>query len=151
LSAATFSSAGTILPAIASSIEIDLLPKRLQKKIPVRLVHALAAVLIFFLILWIHSMKTTSIIDLVLRCSGYTYGPLIALYGLGIFTRFKLKHQWVPLWCILAIGFTAFLDFNSESLLGGYRVGVELIAINALFFLIFSISFGRERQPIGAG
>jgi SSS family solute:Na+ symporter len=151
LSAATFSSAGTILPAIASSIEIDLLPKRLQKKIPVRLVHALAAVLIFFLILWIHSMKTTSIIDLVLRCSGYTYGPLIALYGLGIFTRFKLKHQWVPLWCILAIGFTAFLDFNSESLLGGYRMGVELIAINALFFLIFSISFGRERQSIGAG
>ncbi len=146
LSAATFSSAGTILPAIASSIEIDLLPERFQKKIPVRLVHTLAAVLIFFLILWIHSMKTTSIIDLVLRCSGYTYGPLIGLYGLGIFTRFKLNHRFVPLWCALAIGFTAILDFNSEILMAGYRMGVELIAINALLFLFFAVTFGRDRQ-----
>ena len=146
LSAATFSSAGTILPAIASSIEIDLLPQRLQNKIPVRFFHLLAAFLIFLLIIVIHEMKSGSIIDLVLRCSGYTYGPLIGLYGVGIFTKLKLKHRLVPVWCGLAILFTALLDFNSESLFGGYRLGVELIAINALFFLIFAFSFGRERQ-----
>lgn len=144
LCAATFSSAGTILPAIASSIEIDLFPKRLRNKIPVRVVHALAAVLILILIIVIYKVQARSLIDLVLRCSGYTYGPLIGLFGIGIFTKIKLQHKRVPLICALAITLTALLDWNSASLFGGYRLGVELIAINALFFIGLALSFGRK-------
>jgi len=146
LSAATFSSAGTILPAIASSIEIDLFPARLRNRVPVRLVHALAAVLILGLIFVIHAMGTKSLIDLVLRCSGYTYGPLIGLYGIGIFTRLKLRHTLVPYLCALSIGLTAWIDFSSARWWGGYRLGVELIAINAALFVLFAWIASRGRS-----
>ncbi len=144
LSAATFSSAGTILPAIASSIEIDLLPSRLRNRIPVRVVHGLAAVLILGLIFFIHAIGTKSLIDLVLRCSGYTYGPLIGLFGLGIFTKVGIRHRHVPLLSLAAIGITAWIDFSISRWFSGYRLGVELIAINALLFTGLALLFSRE-------
>jgi len=150
LSAATFSSAGTILPAIASSIEIDLLPARLRNQIPVRLIHALAAVLILGLIFFIHAIGTKSLIDLVLRCSGYTYGPLIGLFGLGIFTRVRLNHRHVPGLCAAAIGITAWIDFSIDRWVPGYRLGVELIALNALLFMTFALVFSRDRSAVHA-
>jgi len=146
LSAATFSSAGTILPAIASSIEIDLFPARLRNRIPVRLIHALAAVLILGLIFVIHEMGTKSLIDLVLRCSGYTYGPLIGLFGIGIFSKVNLKHHHVPYLCALSIGTTAWIDFSSERWWGGYKLGVELIAINAMIFILAALVFSQGDQ-----
>ncbi len=145
LSAATFSSAGTILPAIASSIEIDLLPERLKDRIPVRLIHVLAAVVILLLILVIHALEARSLIDLVLRCSGYTYGPLIGLYGIGIFTSWRLEPARVPFLCLGSVSLTAVLDLNSALWFGGYRLGVELIAINAMFFLMLAVGFGKRR------
>ncbi len=146
LAAATFSSAGTILPAIASSIEIDLFPESWRNRVPVRVVHTLAAVLILILIFAIYAAGAKSLIDLVLRCSGYTYGPLIGLYGIGIFTSIKLHHHRVPYLCGVAILLTALLDFYSESLFEGYKLGVELIAVNALFFLMLTMVFGRDRS-----
>ena len=143
LSAATFSSAGTILPAIASSIEIDLLPARLKDRIPVRLLHALSALLILILIIGIYEVHARSLIDLVLRCAGYTYGPLIGLFGLGIFTRVKLRHERVPLLCVSAISITALFDWNSARLFHGYKLGAELIAINAILFLGLALGLGR--------
>jgi SSS family solute:Na+ symporter len=143
LSAATFSSAGTILPAIASSIEIDLLPARLRNRIPVRVVHSLAALLILGLIFFIHSIGTKSLIDLVLRCSGYTYGPLIGLFGIGIFTKVGIRHRHVPLLSLASIGITAWIDFSISRWFRGYRLGVELIAINAILFVCFGLLFSR--------
>ena len=68
LAAATFSSAGTILPAIASSIQIDLVPERFRNRLSVRWIHLLAAIVILALILILYRLETRSLIDLVLRC-----------------------------------------------------------------------------------
>ncbi len=144
LSAATFSSAGTILPAIASSIEIDLLPEHLRNKIPVRGIHTLAAALIFFIIIGIYLSEAKSLIDIVLRCSGYTYGPLIGLYGIGIFTKIRLKQARIPWLALSAVAITAGLDWFSPVLLNEYRLGVELIAINALIFSGLALLLARE-------
>ena len=141
LAAATFSSAGTILPAIASSIEIDLLPARLRNKISVRWIHLFAAIVILSLILVLYRLETRSLIDVVLRCSGYTYGPLVGLYGLGIFTRVRLRPNFVPLTAILAIAITAALDWT-------FHLGVELIAVNALLFLLIALGLGREKVTL---
>lgn len=139
LAAATFSSAGTILPAIASSIEIDLLPERFRNVISVRWLHVLAAVVILGLILILYRLETRSLIDLVLRCSGYTYGPLVGLYGIGIFTRLKLHSRRVPLLVMLSILTTSILDWQ-------YHLGVELIAINALIFIALALGLGLDRD-----
>jgi hypothetical protein len=69
---------------------------------------------------------------------------LIGLYGLGIFTRIRLRPVRVPLLCLSAIGLTAILDFNSSRWFGGYRLGVELIAVNTSFFLLLTLLLGRE-------
>ena len=42
-----------------------------------------------------------SIIDVILKLAGYTYGPLLGLFSFGIFTRRKVKDALV-LWICLA-------------------------------------------------
>lgn len=145
LAAATFSSSGTILPAIASSIEIDLLPSKLKNKVPVRLVHGLAALLILFIIFGIYAAEARSLIDIVLRTSGYTYGPLVGLYSLGIFTSVKLEHRRIPYLAVASVLISAYLDWNSARLFGGYRIGVELIAVNALTFMTLALALARKK------
>jgi hypothetical protein len=112
-------------------------------------VHGLAALLILGLIFLIHGIGTKSLIDLVLRCSGYTYGPLIGLFGLGIFTKIRLKHRHVPVLSLAAIGITAWIDFSISRWFAGYRLGVELIAINALLFTSLALIFSREMPTRG--
>ncbi len=147
LSAATFSSAGTILPSIASSIEIDLMPKSWKGRIPIRFTHVAVAVLIFGLILGIYFVQAQSLIDLVLRCSGYTYGPLIGLFGLGIFTSIELQAKKIPWVAVGAIFFTATLDLTSARIFNGYTLGVELIAVNAFAFVVLSQGIKKKSVP----
>jgi hypothetical protein len=109
------------------------------------LIHGLAAIAILLLILLIHALQTRSLIDLVLRCSGYTYGPLIGLYGMGIFSEVRLHSGRIPWICAIAIACTALLDLQSAAWFRGYKLGVELIAINAIFFLALALMFGRDR------
>jgi CBS-domain-containing membrane protein len=52
----------------------------------------------------------------------------------------------VPFLCLGAIALTAVLDLNSALWFDGYRLGVELIAINAMFFLMLAVGFGKRRD-----
>jgi hypothetical protein len=83
-----------------------------------------------------------SMIGVILKLAGYTYGPLLGLFAFGMMTRRTLNDRLVP-W--VAIGgplLCALLDFNQRTLLGGYRVGLELLILNgALVFAgLFAIS-----------
>ena len=137
LTAATFSSASTVLPALASSFEIDILPEKFQKRIPVRALHVGAAILMFGVICGFYLVHTKSLIEVIFRLAGYTYGPLLGLFGIGILTRLQIKETWVPVAAVFSILMTALLDQCSVRWFHGYQVSVELILINAVLFAVF--------------
>lgn len=136
LAAATFSSAGSILPALASSIEIDLLPKNLRQKIHIRALHVGVGLVILGIIYFLYLNKTESLIGVILRYAGYTYGPLLGLFALGIFTNFKTREKAVPLVAFVSIVSSAILDRHSSNWFSGYHIGIELILINAILFTL---------------
>jgi hypothetical protein len=65
------------------------------------IIHFLFAVLLLLTILGIKALNNQAVIDMVFMVAGYTYGPLLGLFFMGIYTKRQLREKWVPLVAIL--------------------------------------------------
>ena len=78
-------------------------------------------------------LNDNSIIDKILDLAGYTYGPLLGLFALGIFTKRQLPNSWiVTLVCLIAPLLSYIISMNAKSWLNGYQIGIELLIVNGL-------------------
>jgi len=102
LSAATFSSADSVLTTLTTAFYIDFLKKddtpgtELSTKKTRYIIHFAFSVLLLLTILGIKAMNNQAVIDLVFLIAGYTYGPLLGLFFMGILTKIQLRDKWVP-------------------------------------------------------
>lgn len=139
LTAATFSSADSVLTTLTTSMYVDMLEldkkdSSEKRKTQIRTsIHIAFAVLLWLIIVLFRAINSKAVIDTVLIIAAYTYGPLLGLFTYGIFNKRKVQDQWVPIVCLLAPLFTWLVSSNSKELLGGYQFGNELILLNALF------------------
>lgn len=164
LAAATFSSADSVLTTLTTSTYFDLLGINKRnwsevKKAKVRnLLHALFAILLLLTILGFDKFAEGAIIDVVLGLANYTYGPLIGLFALGIYTNRKPSAVGivavsliVPLLCWY-LGKNAYVSelLGLTPLAWSYSFGFELIVLNGLLsfvgFWIFSKSGNKSNQ-----
>lgn len=134
VTAAAYSSADSALTALTTSFYIDFLDKNPSESDSKKrmVVHFGFSVLIFLVILIFQAINDDSVINSVFRVAGYTYGPLLGLYAFGLFTKQKVKDQWIPAVCVLAPVLTYLINENSEALLFGYKFGFELLLLNGL-------------------
>ena len=109
LISALFPSADGALTALTSSFCIDILglKKRQglsekQKKSTRLIVHLTFAVLFFLLVMLFKWINDKSIIDVILKVAGYTYGPLLGLFAFGILTHRSIKDRYALLICLLS-------------------------------------------------
>jgi hypothetical protein len=78
-------------------------------------------------------LDNKSIINIILRLAGYTYGPLLGLFSFGILTTRTFKESvFVPIICLLAPVITYIIAENSTVLFGGFQIGIELLILNGL-------------------
>ncbi len=149
LISAVFPSADGALTALTSSFCIDILGLKerhhLSEKMKLRIrliVHNSFAIVFLAFIFLFRKIDNGSLIDTLLDIAGYTYGPLLALFAFGIFTKRKLINELVPLICIGAPVACYLLKHNEALLLGKYVIGTELLIINAAltFLLLFLCS-----------
>lgn len=152
LTAATFSSADSVLTTLTTSFYIDILEydknEKLSKKQKAKhrtIIHVLFAVTLWIVILLFDALNQKAIIDSVLMIAGYTYGPLLGLFALGLFTKIKLNDVFVPFVCIMAPILTYVISNNLKSLLGDYQIGNELILINGTITLVL-LSLIQKRR-----
>ncbi len=137
LVAAAFSSAGSALTALTTSFTVDILKadrrcdERGLKRIRTA-VHLCNAVVMGFVILGFRAIGNGSVINAVYTVASYTYGPLLGLYFFGILSRRRPRDRWVPVICVLSPLLCLLLSTHSEAWFGGYRIGFELLLINAL-------------------
>ena len=104
-----------------------------QKKKTRLTVHLTFAVIFFFCVMIFKWINDKSIIDIILKVAGYTYGPLLALFAFGIFTKRKLADGLpVLLVCLTAPVLCYFLSAHIAEWLGGFQIGIELLLVNAL-------------------
>jgi Na+/proline symporter len=151
LVSALFPSADGAMTALTSSFCIDILALRErgmteQRQTRIRKqVHISVAVVLLLCILILQAINTGSVITLVLKVAGYTYGPLVALFFLGLYTRVKLKERYVPIVCIAAPILTYIIELYSPQLFGGYQVGFESAFINVGITLAGLLIIKREK------
>jgi len=137
LTAATFSSADSVLTTLTTSFYIDFLHADSdttiseQKKTQLRhgIMLAFAAILLLVIMIF-KLLNDQAIIDTVLKVAGYTYGPLLGLYSFGLFTKRTVRDQLVPLVCVIAPVICYMLDINSKEYMNGYVFGNEILIAN---------------------
>ena len=112
-----------------------------------------------------------SIIDVILKVAGYTYGPILGLFAFGILTNRKINDKLSIYVCLLAPIIILALDFInniewfakkipmnpdlvlkltnlSNSIFNGYKIGIEILIINGMLTMLglFLISKSENLQ-----
>jgi Na+/proline symporter len=161
LISALFPSADGALTALTSSFCIDQLglkrrndwDEKKRKKIRL-IVHFSFALVFFICILVFKTINNKSIIYVILDLAGYTYGPLLGLFAFGILTKRQIKDGIVvTVICLVAPVLTYLLRENSALLLGGYKIGIELLIVNGLitFLGLWLISGPGKPKAVSSG
>ncbi len=132
----TYSTAGSALTALTTSCMRDtgVFSKEPSQVARTRC-HALMALLVALLMGGLYLLNDGSLIHLLYRVASYAYGPILGLFAFGLFTRYRLREEWVGGVAIASVA----LSLGGVELLHrlcAYDVGYELILYNAL------LSFG---------
>ena len=138
LTAATFSSADSVLTTLTTSTYVDMLEydrnitlTEEQKSKRRTYIHIGFAILLWLVIIVFDILNQRAIIDTILMLAGYTYGPLLGLFAIGLFTKINLNDRLVPIICVVAPVITYILANYVVKPMTTYEIGNELIIINA--------------------
>lgn len=157
LISALFPSADGAITALTSSVCNDFLKPMLGSGISEaefkslrHRVHLSFALLFLGLVMLFRWADNPSMIGIILKLAGYTYGPMLGLFAFGILTRRKPRDRWVPLIAVMAPVICYALDANQRILFGSYQVGLELLIINGLltFAGLWLISVRNEAATL---
>jgi Na+/proline symporter len=144
--ASTFASIDACITALTTAFSYDFLSmERLphEKKKQVKSRVLLGVNIVMFLIVMLFWNSKGAIINTIFKIAGYTYGPLLGLYLLGLFTRVSLKEKWVPVACIAAAGLTYVLnDYFNKAF--HFDIGFMNIFMNALLTILFLLFIKKE-------
>lgn len=142
LTAATFATTDSALTALTTSFCVDFLnmDKNADKPNAVRtrhIVHMSFCLLMFFVIMMIYFLNSSSVVSLIFKIAAFTYGPLLGLYTFGLWMKSKtVIDKLVPVICVLAPALTFVISVYSKDIFGNYEFAEELIILNgALTFL----------------
>lgn len=138
LISALFPSADGAMTALTSSLCIDIFDlkekdiddhskEKFRKKVHLIVAAAFLAMVVLFKII-----NDNSMIGLILKLAGFTYGPLLGLFAFGIFSNYKVKDKLVPYICIAAPLISFFIDKYQQNIFGDFQIGLELLIINGL-------------------
>ena len=154
LISALFPSADGAITALTSSVCIDILGinrrtdmNEAQRTRMRHRVHLSFAALFLLLVMVFKWAENPSMIWLILKLAGYTYGPLLGMFAFGILTRRVVRDRLVPFIALTAPIICFFIDKYQRVLFGNYEIGLELLIINgALTFAgLWMVSSGRAR------
>lgn len=156
LIAAAYSSADSALTSLTTSIYVDLLPKQFkseEKGLKTRkTLHILVSGIIILSVILLHHLTDESAIGLLMKCAGFTYGPLIGIFFFGILFKSKINDLAIPFVSIISALITFVIWYYSTGapgipkgelgILGAYRFGFEIIILNSLltFILLIAVS-----------
>lgn len=151
ITAATFSSADSVLTTLTTSFCIDILGydethESKEHKKNRHFIHIGFALVLFLIIIIFKELNNDAVINQVFRFAGYTYGPLLGLFAFGLFNKISIKDRLVPLVCLAAPIICYFLDTYSKRLFGDYQFGQELLILNGLLTFIGLWLIKNNRQ-----
>lgn len=152
LISALFPSADGAMTALTSSLCIDIFNIKDKQASPLskekfrKRIHLTVALAFFIMVMIFKAVDDHSMIDLILKMAGFTYGPLLGLFAFGIFTKYRVKDPLVLYVCIAAPAICFFIDKYQEQLFGDFKIGLELLIINGLLTFLGLMLIRRKES-----
>jgi Na+/proline symporter len=156
LVSALFPSADGAMTALTATFSLDILGierrAQLSEADRVRIrhrVHLGFCALFLLLVLLFKWIDNASMVGLVLKLTGYTYGPLLGLFAFGLLTRRGVRNRLVPWVALAGPALCYVVDVNQTLLFEHYRLGLELLVLNGIlvFAGLLLISTPRQAAP----
>jgi Na+/proline symporter len=152
LISALFPSADGAITALTSSFCIDILGLKRktdrteaeQKRVR-KMVHLAFAVVFLLFVMMFKWVDSPSMIGVILKVAGYTYGPLLGLFAFGLLTKREVNDKLVPIVAIASPVICFFLDKFQKNIFGKFEIGLELIIINGLLTFLGLMLISRKR------
>jgi Na+/proline symporter len=175
LISALFPSADGALTALTSSFCIDLLGMKRRsdwdekmKRRKRMTVHFIFAIIFFLMVMAFKWVDNKSIIDVILKVAGFTYGPLLGLFAFGITTKRSINDKLSIYVCIAAPLLIWGIDFInniewyqkqfhlnggsvdsikdfSQSVFGKFKIGYEVLIYNGLLTFLGLLLISKKK------
>jgi Na+/proline symporter len=153
LTAATFATTDSALTALTTSFCVDFLgfskKEDINSKDSIRnrhLVHIGFSFFMFLVVVLFNAVNNAAVVSAIFVVASYTYGPLLGLYGFGLFVKSRgVRDKLVPIICLISPAVCYFLNANSATLMGGYVFDNELIVVNGLITFIGLILISKPK------
>lgn len=145
--AAAYSSADSALTALTTAFCVDFLDfskkEEAEKKRTRIKVHLGFSLILFTVILIFRAISDDSVINLLFRAAGYTYGPILGLFAFGMLTKLQIKDRLVWVVCLVAPVLSFIIDMNT----GGW-FGFFILALNGVltFLGLLLISTSQKAE-----
>lgn len=144
---ACFSSADSALTAMTTSFCIDFLKldkqNQEEKEKKTRTKVHLSLMILMFLIIILFSSSNQSIVNLIFKTAGYTYGPILGIFAFSFFSKRNSLDKFVPYICAISVIICAILDFFVPKYTN-YNFGFELLIINGLITFLGMMIFSKH-------
>jgi Na+/proline symporter len=136
--ASTFASIDACITALTTAVSYDFLQFESiphERKTRTKNQVLLGVNIVMFIIVLAFWNSRGAIITTIFQIAGYTYGPLLGLYLLGLFSTVRLRESWTPTACIAS----AMLTYAIHELLQRqfhFDIGFLAIFINAVLTIV---------------
>lgn len=136
--AAAFSSADSAVTSLTTSFSFDFLQagkNELDTK-KRNLIHLGFSIVILIVAVIFKYLNNDSVVWVIFKAAGYTYGPILGLFAFGIISKDEIKDRYVYIPAFAAPIICYILNTFSTTLFYGYQLGYELLLLNALLTYI---------------
>ncbi len=136
---ASFANADSALASLTTSFCVDILGinKTTDKQANTtrKRVHIGMSIVFVLVILFIHHIGQENVLNTIYKVASYTYGPLLGLFALGLFSKIKIRDKYAPIVCIIAPIICYLLEETLSSYFN-YKVGYEILILNGLLTIV---------------
>lgn len=96
-----------------------------------KLTHIAVGTFFCLMLMVFYFVKNNNMIDLLFRLASYTYGPLLGLFTLSMFTKIKIKDKISPLVCTISPIICVIIQVLSSN-----SLGYELLLLNGFITFV---------------
>ena len=140
--ASAFSSADSAVTALTTSFCVDILHREHDEKTR-KMVHLAMFALFVLVTLAFDAIGSGSVMNLIYTLVSYTYGPLLGLFALGMFTHVRPRESLVP-WVAIASPVVCYAVDYIVLQTTGYKFGYEMLMFNGLLTFLGLMAVARK-------
>lgn len=96
-----------------------------------KLTHIAVGVFFCIILMVFYFVRNDNMIDLLFRLASYTYGPLLGLFALSMFTKVEINDKFSPLVCTISPIICVIIQVVS-----GNSLGYELLLLNGMITFV---------------